>query len=185
MARYLSSQPNKMRNVQLSSRKKYRSIILCKSKRKNDAQKIVLNSLTDETFVTQNNELVEFTAQFADKLKVSPSLHSMRWKKDVRHNKISAGEDEVQAASSSSEAVKDNMGDITQDENISQISLSPESKTKIKNHLSTIQRKNILIEEKDDNTAITSTNNKCKTKSLNTNQVGYVYSKFFYNFFHY
>lgn len=171
MVRYLSSKSHKMKKVQLSSCKKYRSITLCKSKRKNGAPKNVLDSLTDETFVAQNNELVEFTAQFEDKLKISSSLHSMRPKKGARHNKISAGENEVQAASSSLEAVQYTVGDITQDGNVSQIPFSPESKTRIKNQAKTVRRKNIFTEEKDDSTLTTSTNNKCKTKNLVTNQV--------------
>lgn len=191
MPRYLLSKADKVKKVQLSSRRKiYRSVTSYKSKRRNGAQKTVLDldSLIDEcqTYVTQNNELVEFATQFMAKLEVSPNLQSIRCK-DTRHDKISAGENEVQAASNFSEAVQDNIGDLIQHGNISQISLSPRSETKTTNHFSTTQRKNIFMEEKrkNDSTLTTSTNNECKIKNLVTNQVGYVYSKFFYNFFHY
>lgn len=173
MPRYSLSKADKiMKKERLSSRqKKYCSITSCKSKRKNGAQKAVLDSLTDETFVTQNNELVEFAEQFAAKLKVSPSLQSTKWK-DTKCNEILAGENEIQAASNFSEAVQDNMGDLAQHGNMSQISSSPRSKTEATNHLGMMQRENRFMKEKrkDDSTLITSTDDKWKTKSLVTNQ---------------
>ncbi|CAL1686445.1 unnamed protein product [Lasius platythorax] len=150
MPRYLLSKADKVKKVQLSSRRKiYRSVTSYKSKRRNGAQKTVLDldSLIDEcqTYVTQNNELVEFATQFMAKLEVSPILQSIRCK-DTRHDKISAGENEI--------------------------SLSPRSETKTTNHFSTTQRKNIFMEEKrkNDSTLTTSTNNECKIKNLVTNQ---------------
>ncbi|XP_072748789.1 DIS3-like exonuclease 2 [Anoplolepis gracilipes] len=172
MPRYSLPKADKMKKVRLSSqRKKHYNVMSCKNKQKNDAQKTVLGSLTKETLVT--NELVEFVAQFAIKLKVSPTLQSMRWK-DTKYRKISTDENEVQAASNFSGAVEDNMRYFTQYENTSQISLSPTSQAKTKNHLtSATQHRNKLMKErrKDNSTLITSTDDKCKIKSLITTQV--------------
>ncbi|KAL6425778.1 hypothetical protein ACFW04_009680 [Cataglyphis niger] len=142
--------------MQLSSRKKH-SITLW------------LNSLTDETFVIQNNELVEFAAQFANKLKVSPSLQSTKWK-DIKYNKISAGENETEAASNFSEDVQNSMEDLTQRETMMQVSSN--SRSKALNNLSTVQRKNIFTKKrrKDDSTLTISTDDEWKTKSLVKNQ---------------
>lgn len=158
---------DKMKKMRLSSRrKKYRSIT-----------HLWLDSLTDETFVIQNNELVKFAAQFANKLKVSPNLQSMRWE-DTKYNKISADENEAQAASNFSEAVQDNMKDLTQHGNMSQVSLNPTSKAI--NHLSTVQCKNIFMKTKrKEDSILISTNDEWKTNSLVTDQVGYVYRKYF------
>lgn len=169
MPKYSLLKADKMKKMRLSSRKKH-SITSW------------LNSLTDETFVIQNNELVEFAAQFANKLKVSPSLQSTKWK-DIKYNKISAGENETEAASNFLEAVQNNMEDLTQRETIMQVSLS--SRSKALNNLSSVQRKNIFTKKrrKDDSTLMISTDDEWKTKSLVKNQVGYVYEKFFLFFF--
>lgn len=167
MTKYSLLKADKMKKMRLSSRrKKHRSVTSW------------LNSLTDETFVIENNELVKFAAQFANKLKVSPSLQSMKWK-DIKYNKISAGENEAEAASNFSEAVQNNMEDLTQHETMAQVSLS--SRSKALNNLSTVQRKNIFMKKrrKDDSTLMISTDDEWKTKSLVKNQVGYVYKKFF------
>ncbi|KAM0737562.1 DIS3-like exonuclease 2 [Formica fusca] len=149
---------DKMKKMRLSSRrKKYRSIT-----------HLWLDSLTDETFVIQNNELVKFAAQFANKLKVSPSLQSMRWE-GTKYNKISADENEAQAASNFSEAVQDNMKDLTQHGNMSQVSLNPTSKAI--NHLSTVQCKNMFMKTKrKEDGILISTNDEWKTNSLVTDQ---------------
>lgn len=179
MPRYSTLKADKVKKGRLSFYcKKHCSIALCKNKQKYRVQKTVSDSLTDGIFVTQNDELVELTAQFAAKLKVSPNIRTMTWKR-TKNCKILASENEVQDAFNFSQ---DNTKDFIQHGDVSQISLNPKLKTtKTTNHLNIAQRKNTSMEDKrkGNSTLITSTDNELKTKNhLIINQVGYMYRKF-------
>lgn len=175
MPKYPTLKADKVKKVHLPSRCKKHNSVLCKNNQKYNVHKIVSGSLTDGIFVTQNNELVELTAQLA-KLKVSRN-RTMTWKLTKNHKILTRG-NEVQATFNFSQ---DNTKDFMQHEDMSQISLSPRSKTaKTTNRFSIVQRKNISMEDKrqGDGTLMMSTDDKLKTKNLIINQVGYTYRKF-------
>ncbi|XP_011252572.2 DIS3-like exonuclease 2 isoform X1 [Camponotus floridanus] len=162
MPRYSTLKADKVKKERLSFHCKKRIIALYKNKQKYSVQKTVSDSLKDGIFVTLNDELVELTAQFADKFKVSPNIQMMTWKRTKNHKILTS--EKVQDALNFSQ---DNTKDFIQHGDVSQISLNPKLKiVKTTNRLNIAQSKNTSMKDKrKDNSTLMSTDNELKTKN--------------------
>jgi len=138
--------------------------VQCKNEQKHLRKSTILN-LTGEAFNARYDELTELSAQLATNLRISKSLQSKR--RNPQCNGIVADKTKEQAASNFSNVVQVNTTHDTQFASSSQVSSSHRLEAKNAKHSS----KNSVKEKRKDDKMIVSTNSKCRTKNLVTNQI--------------